>query len=233
MKRIAQIAVLVFTLGSLAGASTIQFVGAPTGINDGSFYVLPYQVTIDGTTQLVTCIDFLDDVNSGDVWQANLLTTAQAAASGFFGAAGTLAAYERTAWLSVQPYTNTDQQIGLQHAIWNVFSSVSSTPATVSYAASADSAAASGYANFDFSGFRFIQEVGAFAGGTSSKQTLVFGTSPNSPLSPLVTTATAPEPGTLVLIGAGLVLIGLGRRKMILYSMKSGRYSQSRAVGHG
>ena len=213
MKRIAQIAALVLTLGSLAGASTIQFVGAPTGINDGSFYVLPYQVTIDGRTQLVTCIDFLDDVNFGDVWQANLLTTAQAAASGFFGAAGTLGAYERTAWLSAQTYSNTAQQIGLQHAIWNVFSSVSSTPETVSYAASADAAAASGYANFDFSGFRFIQEVGAVAGGAGTKQTFVFRTSPISPSTPTADSA-APEPDTLGLIGAGLVLLGLVRRRL-------------------
>src|SRR5437899_7835807 len=91
-------------IASLAQASTIGFIGAPTGVNDGAFYVLPYQITIDGSPQLVTCYDIWDDVNVGDIWQAGLLTLDQAAAYGYFAGTDSLAKYERVAWLDAQTY---------------------------------------------------------------------------------------------------------------------------------
>jgi hypothetical protein len=81
-------------------ADTIQFLGVPTGVNDGQYYDLPYQIAIDGAADLVACYDIFDDVNFGDIWQANLLTLAEAAASGYFSMdANALAGYERVAWL--------------------------------------------------------------------------------------------------------------------------------------
>ncbi len=217
-QQIAKLATLILALGSLAAASTIQYVGEPTGVNDGRYYVMPYQVTIEGASQIVTCIDFLDDVRHGDVWQADILNPGQAAASGFFGVSSSLEKYERAAWLSVQSYSNTDQQIGLQYAIWNIFSSVSSTPASLSYEAQVDAAASTGYANFDFNGFRFIQQAGAVSGTAGTQQAFVFQTTSSLSRTSSGSSASSatPEPGTLVLIGTGLVLIAFGRRKIKL-----------------
>ena len=200
--------ILLLTLAAAASASTIVFGGEPTGVDDGKYYVLPYQLTIDGVSQLVTCYDTHDEVSSGDTWNANLLTLNQAAATGYFDGANALAGYERVAWLSVQSYSGNDQQIGLQHAIWNVFGSAPVTAAETTYDQAANAAAQSNYAGFNFSGFRFIEEVGATPGAPGTEQAFVFNLNPTS------TTSATPEPGTLglMLSGAALTFAGLRKR---------------------
>jgi PEP-CTERM motif len=115
------------------------------------------------------------------------------------------------AWLSVQTYSNTDEEIALQHAIWNVFGSVSATPSPEydAYVNAANAAAVGGYLNFDFSGFVFVEQVGGYPGSTPpSEQAFVFTTTP-----PTITTAApTPEPGTISLLAAGGLLILAGRR---------------------
>jgi hypothetical protein len=82
--RIPVAAALLLAAVQFAHADTIQFLGVPTGVNDGQYYDLPYQIAIDGTADLVSCYDIFDYVNFGDVWNANLLTVTQAASTGYF-----------------------------------------------------------------------------------------------------------------------------------------------------
>jgi hypothetical protein len=205
-------AALLFTLASLGEATTIQFIGAPTGVNDGSYYVLPYQITIDGSAQDVTCYDFLDDVSVGDTWQANILSLSGAGSSNFFTNAS-LASYERVAWLSAQTYSNSAEQVGLQYAIWDVFGSVGQTADSIVYEQAADAAAADNYAGVDFSSFRFIQEVGAVAGGTDTKQAFVYQVAGTSLLVDSFANP-IPEPGTITLFAAGVLLLVAGKLKI-------------------
>ena len=109
--------------------------------------------------------------------KTNILGIADLATSGFFGNSGALSQYERVAWLSAQNWTGTAEQIGVQYAIWNVFDPgvVTSADAVV-YEQEADTAAASGYAGFDFSGFHFIQETGAVSGNPGTEQAFVYRT---------------------------------------------------------
>ena len=196
----------------LASADTIQFTGVPTGVNDGVYYVTPYQITINGAPQLVTCYDTLDDVNFGDTWQANILTMNQAASTGYFSGPNALAGYQRVAWLDGQSYSTQAQQVGLQHAIWNVFGAApTTTPEELQYEAAADIAQSNGYAGYDFSGFRFVDQVGGVAGHMGTEQGFVFeqistptGTS-GGPV-PAV-----PEPNSFALWICGLLLIGFWR----------------------
>jgi hypothetical protein len=190
-----------------ASAATIEFIGPLTTVNDGTYNVLPYQVTINGASQQVICFDVLDNVYAGNIWQAGILTLTEAAASGFFTAPDLVADYERVAWLSVQPYSDAAEQVGLQHAIWNVFGSVSETPESLSYEAAADAAAASGYSGFNFSDFRFIQQVGAVQGSPGTYQAFVYDTATNGSSGQA---PQAPEPGTISLISIGLLLAGFG-----------------------
>ena len=190
-----------------ANAADIQFVGVPTGVNDGHYYVMPYQISIDGVLELVTCFDVYDDVNFGDEWQANLLTVNQAALSGFFSPdTAAQAKYEEVAWLDAQTYQNTAQQIGLQYAIWNVFGTAPSTSESLQYVAEANAAASSGYQGFDFSNVRFIEQIGGVPRQEGTKQAFVYWEAP-----PTVRSGAAsvvPEPGSGLLFIAGLVLIG-------------------------
>jgi hypothetical protein len=134
LKTILSLAVLVAAASGFANADSIQFIGVPTGVNDGHYYDLPYQISINGVDELVTCYDVFDDVNFGDQWQANLLSVGQASTSGYFATnPSALAGYEEIAWLDAQTYQNTDQQIGLQYAIWNVFGSYATNAASLAY----------------------------------------------------------------------------------------------------
>ncbi len=194
----------LLALAAVAGAtpkppaSQITFVDAPTGVNDGAHYVMPYRITIDAAYRLVTCYDTFDEVKQGDTWQANLLSINDAAATGYFGGPQALPLYERVAWLSAQTYSNASQQVGLQHAIWRVFGSASQTQDAITYGNAADVAAANNYSGFDFSNFRFIEQVGGIPGHTGTEQAFVFrdGGVP----------APLPEPGALAQLGAGVLL---------------------------
>jgi hypothetical protein len=214
--RLYSLAALFTTLTTLANADIIQFVGAPTGVNDGNYYVLPYEVTIDGIPQLVVCYDIYDEVYSGDTWQAQLLDLNQAASSGFFSTtSGALADYEEIAWLDAQTHSTPAEQIGLQYAIWDVFGTYGSTPESLSYAAAANAAEASGYAGFSFSGARFIQQPGASAGQQGTEQTFVYW-NPQS-----YETASLPEPGTVPLFVLGCIsLAGMARIPSASFSSK-------------
>lgn len=215
--RLLSLAALFIMLTALADADTIQFVAAPTGVNDGTNYVLPYEVTIDGTPQLVVCYDIYDDVNGGDTWQAELLNLDQAASSGFFSTnTGELAEYEEVAWLDAQTYSTPAQQIGLQYAIWDVFGTYGFTPDSLAYTAAANAAAALGYAGFNFSGARFIQEVGVTSGQPGTEQAFVYWEpQPNE-------TGSVPEPGTLLLFVLGSILLA-GRRGLATRLVNAGR----------
>ncbi len=200
------------TVAPFAIADTIQFLGVPTGVNDGQYYALPYQIAIDGTADLVACYDIFDDVNFGDIWQGNLLTLAQAAASGYFSMdANALAGYERIAWLDAQPYQNAAEQIGLQYAIWNVFGSSQSSADAVIYEAEANAASAAGYSGFDFSNVRFIEQVGGVSGRPGTEQAFVYWQAPpRSELRPEVVT---PELPTSILLFSALAVTGFAFRR--------------------
>jgi hypothetical protein len=189
--------------GTLAQAETIQFIGPTTTVNDGSSYVLPYEISINGVSQIVVCFDSLDDVYDGDTWTSSILNLGAAAASGFFpGVSNALADYEKVAWLFAQTYNNADQQIGLQYAIWSVFGSAPQTADSLAYLAAANTAAASGYEGFDFSGFMFIQQPGAVAGSPGVEQAFVFNSTAAFDSGDV---AADPEPATLLLFASGLV----------------------------
>ncbi len=211
MNRIVLIAASLFAASLPASADVIQFIGPTSTVNDGVSYVLPYEITINGTPQLVTCFDGVDDVYDGNTWTSSILNIGAAAASGFFpGVGNALAAYEEVAWLSVQAYSTPDQQVGLQHAIWSVFgpTAPAPTPDSQAYLAAANAAAATGYAGFNFTGFYFIQQPGAVQGGAGVYQAFVFDSLAGSSAD----SANDPEPATVLLFVSGLVAVGYAVR---------------------
>jgi hypothetical protein len=188
---------IALTLGLSAQASTVSitFVGAPTGVNDGVDYVMPYQLDINGILTDATCYDIFDSVVGGQSWTANALTLNQAAATGqFSGGANSLSGYEEVGFLSLQTTNSPQNQVDLQHDIWNVFAT-GTYSVTTGMQHYLDLLATPAYANFDFNRVLFLEDVNR----TGRAQAFVIDPPTASP-----------EPGTIVLIGAGALLIGVG-----------------------
>jgi hypothetical protein len=189
-------AVLTLGLSAHAGTVKVTFVGTPTGVNDGASYVMPYQLKIDGVLTNATCYDIFDSVTGGQTWTANELTLTQAAATGqFSGDADSLADYKEVGFLAQQATNSAQNQIDLQHDIWNVFAAgtYSVTKGMQDYL---NLLATPAYTNFNFSGLLFLEDV------SCRGRAQAFVIDPPT---------ASPEPGTVVLMGAGALLIGIGR----------------------
>ena len=211
LKKMLSLTALLVAAVGFADADSIQFIGVPTGVNDGHDYVLPYEISINGVDQLVTCYDLFDDVNVGDKWQANQLTLSQASAAGFFATnPGALAGYEEIAWLDAQSYQNAAQQIGLQYAIWSVFGTPPTTAESLSYEAQANAAAASGYRGFSFNNVRFIEQIGGVPGQNGTEQAFVYWESPVGQSG--ISIQATPEAATALLLSLCLISLAVVRR---------------------
>lgn len=189
----------LFTLEVSAQATTVSvtFVGTPTGVSDGTDFVLPYQLDIGGNLTLATCYDIFDNVSKGQTWTASELTVDQAAATGQYkNQANALAGYKAIAFLSQQTTASPQNQIDLQHDIWNVFAE-GTFAVDSGMQVYLNLLTTSAYTNFDFDNIRFLEDVNQTSGRA---QAFVF----DPP-------ASTPEPGTIVLMSIGALLIGFGR----------------------
>ncbi len=189
MKKLSLILLMAGCLS--ASPVNVTFTGT-SGITDSAGdQVFPYFLSINGGPAITAdCYDFFDHITLGQTWTANIDTLAQAAATGrFSGNPGALAGYELIGVLSTLAALTPQNDIDLQQDIWNVFDvgHFSVSPGMAAYL----SLAASAMPAFDFSRVSFIEPV-------------TIGTA-----QPFVVLAPpAPEPGTLFLIGAGLIVIG-------------------------
>jgi hypothetical protein len=191
-------------------ASTVEVTLTGAGpVNDGSYYVLPYELTINGTIQInADCYDFFDDVTIGQSWQAYVLTLPQIATVGqYHSNPNALTDYEDVAWLSTQLATTALEQVDLQHDIWNVFDpgKFSVTPGMAAYLAALANA---DFSTYDFSSFAFLEGVGNTDGGTAVQAFVYPGGGGGPNLFQVV--SNSPEPGSLSLMLIGCALAGFG-----------------------
>jgi hypothetical protein len=190
-------------LSAAASTVSVTYLGADTGVNNGTDFVLPYQLSIDGVTTDATCYDILDGVILNQTWTANVWTTAQAATLGQFSSESNAAAgYDEIAFLSQQATSSPQDQVDLQEDIWNVFdpNQFSVTTGMQNYLNLLNTAAYT--TNFDFSSVEFLEDADQDAGHAQA-----FVVSASSP--GLNSNADAPEPGTMTLLAGGLLLISL------------------------
>jgi hypothetical protein len=193
---------LPMALSGEASTVSVTFLGADTGVNNGTDFVLPYQLLIDGITTDATCYDILDGVTLGETWTANVWTTPQAILDGqFSGEPNAAAGYDEIAFLSQQATSSAQNQIDLQEDIWNVFGG-NQFPVTAGMQTYLDLLNTPAYASFDFSSVEFLEDADQDAGRAQA-----FVVSSSSP--GLQNTAPAPEPGTMTLLAGGLLLVSV------------------------
>jgi hypothetical protein len=189
---------LTLGLSAQADSVSIIFVDAPTGVNNGVDYVMPYLLNINGIQTDATCYDIFDEVNEGESWTADELTLDQAAADGQFSQdANALQGYEDVGFLSQQTTSSPQNQIDLQEAIWNVFAP-GTYAVTTGMQAYLNLLTTSAFTNFDFDAVQFLEDADQ---GPGRAQAFV------------IDPPAVPEPSTLAMMGGGALLIGLGITK--------------------
>ncbi|HVY95031.1 MAG TPA: PEP-CTERM sorting domain-containing protein [Bryobacteraceae bacterium] len=185
-------------------------------------YVTPYEITIDDgsgpVVQVVTCYDELNSVSPSESWQAYEYSLTDVVTGGMFVGAtanvnsfsyNSTVGYQAIGWLSAQTYSNTSQEVALQYAIWNVFGTTQALTGSEltdynNYESALASEVAVGFTGFDFSNTVYLESYDPASNPTSTTapQPFVFAITPGGGGSFGV-----PEPGTIVMIGSGLLCL--------------------------
>lgn len=128
--------VVVFFLVPLAkadGPVYMEFVGV-NGVNDGQYYVSPYNGLMNGQPVTLFCDDIINEVNFGQTWWANVTNLGTAVSTdnfsqtryGSVGAGQLLTtpsiAYAEAAWLVSQSQfaANEGDLVNWQYALWDI-----------------------------------------------------------------------------------------------------------------
>jgi hypothetical protein len=215
-------AVCFAAMSQVSGATNLQLTGTGgTAVNIGSesVYVYPYDFSVNGssaTTQLM-CLSFNDEITVGESWSVNADTIAQAAN----GNSTLLTNYEEDAWLysQITPSTTQAQETLIQFAVWDILDpsgvGIASDPYWTANSTGiqnliTQASNAVGSESPDF----FNQFVVYVPDHDPSYYTSANGYPYGVPQT-FIGTSPTPEPGSLALLGTGL--LGMGgavRRKM-------------------
>ncbi len=184
------------------GPTQVTLVNAGDGVNDGSYHVGPYTLGINGKNYAAMCVDFLDESHVGTKWTANFTdlspNTTNFANTYLGNGSKTAQTYEEAAYLysMIVATNNAQQRINIQHAAWGLTDSKFHMDAG---ALSELQIAQNNYQSAAFQAQLPYYEVVSDVNHRDRQQEFII--------------ASAPEPGSTGLFGAGLiVLAGLLRK---------------------
>lgn len=207
------------------GAS-IQFTF--TGVNGAQafgYYVGTYYGQFGSNIVPLYCDDFANEVNFGQVWQANLttITTGSDLSATRYGTVNNaLQLYQEIAYLDSQfALQPTSEYADLQATIWDIFNpKISPTPSTDYWLKQAQK----NYSTIAFDSFRVVTNVGPVL-QTGQVQEFLTVLTPTQIAS---TSAAVPEPGTIVLmtqtglVAGGLLFVRFRRKRATVKVEKTG-----------
>ena len=180
---------------TLSAASVQMTFDGVNGAQAFGVYVSPYFGTMDGTPVPLYCVDFSNEVQLGQQWDANLTPITSGADLGDtrFGAEpDALELYEQAAWLAQQFGSQAASQYGdIQATIWQLFNTDAPTPSSSLWLEQARA----NYASTDYGDFYIITNTGPVQQFGQVQEFLT-----------QVLPAAAPEPNLQLLIGLVLIV---------------------------
>jgi len=233
--------ICLLSASSLWASQTVTLDTAGAKVRDGDFYISPYTGTLtssSGAMQQLTlyCDDFNNESAIGSSWSVNVASvagglsttryeTSNPADSGYphHNYPVGLELYEEEAWLFTQEAANSGNASvmkAIQEAAWHLTSNSSSQPSNYNYQAWITAAGnnynntVDGYVTPDYSKWYILTQVGyaGKTGSTGNQELLTY--------IPSSSVQQAPEPGTLLLAGFGLLIAGASRKIARLVKQK-------------
>lgn len=200
---------ILMLAGLNAEAAVIQLLatGVPTGTTSSGQIGGALTAKIDGQDAVLYCNDIMNQASFGQVWEANL-TLISPESDLSRTRYGSLAGYQLATWLALQFEANPDDLGDIQDSIWSLFNPQVIQPATDYWVR----AAATNYRSVASGVFAVVTNTGPVR-PTGQIQEFLVHVEPQ--LEAILMPTATPEPGTILLIGAGLIAIGVaGRRRM-------------------
>lgn len=188
----------IVSVSLVNGGSTLDVVSSVTidGVTKKNVEIGPYTMSMNGGTMPAMCIDFADDASLNAPWNAYVTQVGSSNLSGTYHPTYGQE-YEEVAYLFsqiTQPNVSTTNRTGLQEAAWDIMAyGITNSSYTSGSNALPDNsyidAALANYSTMNFSGYEIISDT-----TVHGEQEFIVD---------------APEPGSITLMTAGL-LVGFG-----------------------